>query len=215
VQNFFAAVADRWPVGREDYHWLVLPDPAIVRERLVQPYRDLTHREGLAPVRPDRAHITIQHAAPVPEISGAEIAQITGLVREECAGIASFTVTAGRAQAWGSGIVCPLRPEGPLRRLWEVTTGAGREVTGDRFEIRPAAYHAHLALAYAVGQVDDGPLRRWLAVRAVAEAALAVDGLVLVAQSHDGRQISWRRIDDVPLNVSNTEPGPGLPDVSS
>jgi 2'-5' RNA ligase len=199
VEDFFAGVAEHWPLGREDYHWLVTPDPATVRESLVLPYRDLTHREGLEPVPSHRAHITVQHFAPVSELSGAEIAHIAGLVRYECAGIPPFTVTAGRAEVWGSGVVCPLRPETVLRRLWELTTGAGREVTGGRFEVRPRVYAPHLALAYAVAHVDDGPLGRWISDSDVGEVTLVVGALALVAQKHDGREISWRVIDEVPL----------------
>ena len=109
MEDFFAGVAEHWPLGREDYHWLVTPDPATVRESLVLPYRDLTHREGLEPVPSHRAHITVQHFAPVSGLSGTEIAHIAGLVRYECAGIP----------------LSPSPPEGPRygAREWSARCG--------------------------------------------------------------------------------------------
>jgi len=206
MEDFFAGVADRWPPGQEDYHWHVLPGPAAVRECLSGQYQELTHRPGLTPVAGQWMHITVQHLAPVTQISAGEIEQITGLVRERCAGIAPFAVTAGRAEAWNTGVVCPIRPGPPLRHLWEVTTGAADEVTAGTLEIRPRVYYPHLTLAYAHDHADHGPMRAWITDSSATEVALPVTRLTLVAQQHDRREITWRLIDEVPLTGS-TAPG--------
>jgi 2'-5' RNA ligase len=199
MEDFFAGVADRWPAGQENYHWHVLPGPAAARECLSRQYRGLTQRPGLAPVRDEHMHITVQHLAPVAGISAGEIGQITRLVQERCAGIAPFAVTAGRAEAWNTGVVCPVRPGPALRRLWQVTTAVAAEVTAGKHETRPAVYYPHLTLAYAHGHVDHRPMRAWISDSTAAEIALPVTGLVLVAQQHDYREITFRVLGEVPL----------------
>jgi 2'-5' RNA ligase len=202
VEDFFAGVVDRWPPGREDYHWHVLPGPPAVRERLYGQYRELTHRPGLAPVPGQWLHITVAHLMPVTQVSAGQIEQITGLVRQACSGIAPFAVTAGRPEVWRTGIVCPIRPGPPLRHLWQVTTSAADQVTAATCQTRPGVYHPHLALAYGYDHVDDGPLRAWISDSNAADIALPVTRLVLVAQQHDCRQITWRLIEEIPLTHS-------------
>jgi 2'-5' RNA ligase len=199
MEDFFATVADRWPAGREDYHWHVLPGTELVRERLARPYRELTDRPGLVPVGAEYLHVTVQHLAPVTEIASGELAEITALVRDRCAGIAPFAVTAGRAEAWETSVVCALRPGYLLGTLWQVTTSAARDVTGSRFGVVPPVYHPHMALAYAVAHVDNEPMRAWISDCDAAEVALPVTRLVLVAQQHDRREITFRIIEEIPL----------------
>ena len=144
-------------------------------------------------------HVTVQQVAPVSEITADELARIVSLVRDRCTGIAPFTVIDARAEAWEHGIVCPIRSGYPLNDLWQVTTSAARQITGSRFETRPAVYHPHLSLAYATGHVDPNPIRAWLSDCDAPEIPLPVTGLVLVAQQHDGREITFRVLDHVTL----------------
>jgi 2'-5' RNA ligase len=206
VEDFFAAVADRWPPGREDYHWHVLPGTELARQRLARPYAELTSQPGLAPVRPEYMHVTVQHIGPVDDIAPDELAQITGRVRAGCSSVASFAVTAGRAEAWETSIVCPLRPGYLLGNLWHLVTSVSRAVTGPRLAINPAVYHPHLALAYVTAHLDQSPLRAWLADCDAADAALPVTGLALVAQQHDGREITFRVVDEIPLTGGQRQP---------
>ena len=202
MEDFFAGVADRWPPGQQDYHWHVLPGPAAVADYLCGQYKELTHRPGLTPVPGQWMHITVQHFAPVSQVSTAQIEQITALVRERCAGIAPFAITAGRAEAWNTGVVCPVRPGTALRHLWQLTTSAAAQVTAAAFETRPRVYHPHLCLAYAYDHVDHELLRAWLSDSTATEVALPVTRLTLVAQQHDRRQITWRLIHEIPLTAS-------------
>jgi 2'-5' RNA ligase len=199
MEDFFAGVAGRWPAGREDYHWHVLPGPAAVREWLAGHYRELTHRPGLAPVPGRWMHITVAHFAPLTQVSSGQIEQITGLVRQACAGIAPFAVTAGRPEVWRTAVVCPIRPGPPLRELWRITTSAAGEVTAGTCQAQPYVYHPHLSLAYGYDHVDDGPLRAWISDSNAAEVALPVTRLVLVAQQHNRRKITWRQAGEVAL----------------
>jgi 2'-5' RNA ligase len=199
MEDFFAQIERRWPAGREDLHWHVLPGPALVRDRLAAQYRRLIHRSGLAPVRPRWAHITIQHYAPVAAISDRDLAAVAELVRERCAGVTPFEVTAKRAEPWGGGIVCPLHPSAPLRSLWQAATAAAQAVTGDRFGSPPAGFHPHLTLAYTTARMDRAPLQDWLDGSGAVEVALPVTGLALVAQRHNRREITWRVLEQVLL----------------
>lgn len=199
MKDFFASIADRWPPGREDYHWHVLPGTELARERLARPYAELIDQPGLAPVRPEYMHITVQHIGPVRDIAADELTEIVARVRAGCAGVASFAVTAGRAEVWETSVVCPLRPGYMLGNLWHIVTSASRAVIGARLAINPAVYHPHIALAYATAHVDQAPMRAWLADSDAPEAALPVTRLVLVAQQHDGREIMFRVIDEIAL----------------
>lgn len=53
MEDFFEEVESRkqaWPAGRADLHWHIRFDPAVLQEQLAGPYREITHRPGLAPV---------------------------------------------------------------------------------------------------------------------------------------------------------------------
>jgi 2'-5' RNA ligase len=155
----------------------------------------------LAPVPAVWAHVTVGHFAPLAEVNSVEMANVTDLVRDRCAVLAPVELTVRRAEIWRHGVVCPVWPGQPLRKLWDFTTTVGHEVTGGRFGIRPDVYHPHLALANAVSYVDDAPLRAWLSDHDIPEVKLGVSHLSLLAQRHDGRQITWRLIRSIPLGA--------------
>jgi 2'-5' RNA ligase len=144
-------------------------------------------------------HVTVQHLAPAAEIGGAELGQMIRLVQSRCRSIAPFTVTVGRAEAWDTSVVCPVRPAYLLRFLRQVITEVSREVTIGRLNAPETSYCPHLTLAYATAHVDNEPVREWLADCAATEETLHVTSLVLVAQRHDGHDITWRIIDEVAL----------------
>jgi 2'-5' RNA ligase len=176
-----------------------MPGPGELSGQLVLQYRELLHQPGLAPVRAEWMHLTLQHLAPSEQVSGAELGRMVRLVRGRCGGIAPFTVTVGRAEAWETSVVCPVRPAHLLRFLREVITEVSREAAVGRFSADEASYTPHLTLAYAVAQVDSEPVREWIAGCDAAEKTLHVTRLVLVAQRHDRREITWRVIDEVAL----------------
>jgi 2'-5' RNA ligase len=195
MEDLFAEVAERWPAGREDYYWHVLPGSAADRERLAGSFRELTQRPGLVPVRPEWMHVAVQRLGPASGITGRELARMTRLVQGRCGGIAPFTVTVGRAEAWEAGVVCPVRPGYLLGFLRQIIA----EVAGGRPGSDPPAYCPHLTLAFAVARVGQGPVRAWISDCEVSEAKWRVARLVLVAQQHDHREITWRVIDEVAL----------------
>jgi 2'-5' RNA ligase len=199
VEDLFSTVNADWPPGREDYHWHVLPGSELLRDRISRPYAELLATPGLVPVRPANMHVTVQRLPPAGEIDSTDLEEITGLVRESCAGMAPFAITAGRAEAWEHAIVCPVRPGHLLASLWQVTTGAYRQVTGTGREISPAVYHPHLSLAYAIRHLDADLVRAWLADSDAPEVAFPVTSLVLVAQQHDRREITFRILEQIPL----------------
>lgn len=64
MESFFAGVTQRWPAGREDYHWHILSPEQQTRTALWEPCREMTHREGLVPVEPAWYHVAVLHSAP-------------------------------------------------------------------------------------------------------------------------------------------------------
>jgi 2'-5' RNA ligase len=199
MEDFFAGVTSRWPAGREDCCWHVLPGPGPLPSRLAGQYQELVHWPGLAPVSPEWMHVTVQHLLPAAEVSGAELSRMVRLVQGRCRGIAPFAVTVSRADAWETSVVCPVRPAYLLRFLRQVITDVSHDVTEGRFSASGPAYCPHLTLAYAVAQVDQEPVRAWIADCEAAEETLDVTSLVLVAQRHDHHEITWRVIDEVML----------------
>ena len=78
--------------------------------------------------------------------------------------------------------------------------GAGWNVTGKRYEIRPDPDGPHLTLAYACADVNDGPLQGWLSSCRVGTATIPVTRLSLMAQRHDCKEITWRQLEHIPLS---------------
>jgi 2'-5' RNA ligase len=200
VDSFFDRVTGRWPAGREDYHWHVIP-PAVVARALVEPYRELTTgREGLAPVAPEWVHVTLLHSAPVDQLSDGEVAQIVDRVRTRCATVPAFTLTLDRPHIAGVAVECPGRPGAPARRLWQMLAEVTGEVTGGRIPTLPAVYYPHTSLAYGTANgVDHRPMKLWLSDCDAGPVSFPVTQVSLVAQSHDLRYITWRHILDVEL----------------
>jgi 2'-5' RNA ligase len=198
LEDFFTAMAGWWPPGREDYCWHVLPGSTADRERLAGSFRELTERPGLVPVRPEWMHVAVWRLGPASGITGRELARMGRLAQGRCEAIAPFSVTVGRPEAWEAALACPVRSGYRLRFLRQMLA----EAAGVRLGPEPLAYCPHLTAAFAVAYVDQGPVRAWLSDSEVAETELLVARLVLVAQQHDGREITWRVIDEVELSGS-------------
>lgn len=199
MDDFFATIIDRWPARRRDYHWHVLPPPQLARQGLYEPYRDLTHREGIVPVSPEWYHLTLLHSAPVTEVADGEITEIIDRVRHRCAEIEPFQVTLDRPSVGSVAVECLARPGRRLAELRGITADETSAVLGERHTTTPPIYYPHVSLGYAVQQVDQRPLRAWLTDREPPTFTFPVTQIALVAQQHDRRVITWDPIATVPL----------------
>lgn len=218
VEDFFSRVESRrhaWPAGREDLHWHLLYDEALVEERLVVPYRELTHRPGLEPVPARWVHATVMHGGPVDQYTEAEITAIVDRVGEACATISPFDLIYDRPSVGTVALECPARPGAPARRLWELTAGIDADVTGGRFpRIPDDGYYPHVSLAYGIGgtdRADRRAMKAWLSDHPGGPVVLRATHLSLVAQRHDRRHITWNPVAVVPLALDAvpTAPEPG------
>ncbi|WP_327233641.1 2'-5' RNA ligase family protein [Streptomyces sp. NBC_01317] len=194
-----------WPAGRADLHWHVLFDPAVVQERLVVPYREITHRAGVAPVEARWVHATVMHGGPVERYEAGEIGAITERVRQEAADIEPFDLVLDRPTISRLGVECTARAGAPARRLWELTTRIDAEVTGARFPTIPSVYYPHLSLAYGVAGEERADRRAMKAAMPDLDppgepVVLRAERMSLVAQSHDRQFITWNHLADVPLH---------------
>jgi 2'-5' RNA ligase len=204
MEDFFATLAPWWPPGREDLHWHLVPEPALITG-LTSHYGKLTHRPGLAPVAPRWCHVTVQDIAPAADVTPDDLDRIVAQARQACAATSPVQLTIGRPEIGRYGLGCPVTPATEARRLWELTVAASRKITGDRFPTRPASYYPHLSLAYGVATTSDEPLRQWLAAHPAPTVTFTATQLSLVAQSHDGTgAITWRPLAAVPLRQPGT-----------
>ncbi|WP_414170916.1 2'-5' RNA ligase family protein (plasmid) [Streptoverticillium reticulum] len=217
MESFFDRVESRrnpWPAGRADLHWHLLPDQAVVREALVEPYRAITHRPGLAPVPAPWVHCTLLHAGPVDQYRDEEIDAIIERVAKECQTIAPFDLVFDRPTVGTVAVECAARPGEPARQLWELTARADAEITGGRFPLIPAVYYPHISLAYgnrgelqqtgaraSTIRPDRRELKAALADLPGEPVVLRADRLCLVAQQHDRQHITWTPIAEVPLQA--------------
>ncbi|MFD8822088.1 2'-5' RNA ligase family protein [Streptomyces sp. NPDC059605] len=207
IDDFFVGVEHRWPAGRDDLHWHLLLPPDEVEEQLVGPYREILDRPGLAPVEARWLHTTVMHGGPVAEYRAGEIDTIVDRVRQECAGLAPIDLTFDRPSPGRVGVECAARPGAPGRRLWELTTQIDAEVTGRRFPVLPESWYPHSSVAYGIAG-PDRPDRQAIKV-ALSDhpgepVTLRASTLVLVAQRHDRRHITWDRLADVRLGTGDT-----------
>jgi hypothetical protein len=115
MDDFFATLNPWWPPGRADLHWHLLPDPVRLAAEVTGPYRDLTHRPGLAPVEPRWCHITVQDIAPAADVTPEELDRIVTQVRQACAELTSPELTLGPPELGRLGVGCPVTPVAAAR----------------------------------------------------------------------------------------------------
>ncbi|MGQ7754820.1 2'-5' RNA ligase family protein (plasmid) [Streptomyces sp. WC2508] len=203
IEDFFAGVEGRWPAGRADLHWHILFAPEMTEEHLVAPYREVTHRPGLAPVEARWVHTTVMHGGPVAEYAPGEIDTIVDRVRQECQAIAPIDLTFDRPSPGRVAVECAARPGAPGRRLWELTTRVDREVTGGRFPLTPKSWYPHASIAYGVtgpARANQQSVKALLSDHPGQPVVLRADSISLVAQSHDRQHITWEHLANVRLN---------------
>ncbi|MFE7113198.1 2'-5' RNA ligase family protein [Streptomyces sp. NPDC057575] len=202
IEDFFATVEARWPAGRADLHWHLLFPPEQVEELLTAPYREITHRPGLAPVEARWVHTTVMHGGPTAEYLPGEIDAILDRVRQECREVGPIDFTFDRPSPGRVAVECAARPGEPGRRLWELTTRIDQEVTGSRFPVLPRSWYPHSTLAYGVAGPDRAErqtMKVLLSDHPGEPVVLRADTLVLVSQSHDRKFITWERLAEVKL----------------
>ena len=199
METFFGPLLrNRWPAGREDLHWHVLP-PADLAEQLVANYAPLTSRPGLAAVQARWLHCTILHSLPVGHLD-ADLTKILAGVEAGCAEFAPWQMVVDRPVPGLVAVEAAATPGVEARKLCRLISDVTAQVTGTPLVPHPADdYYPHLSLAYASGPVPDRPLRAWLSDHFFPPVAFEVRDIALVAQSHDGREITWRRLATIPL----------------
>jgi hypothetical protein len=199
MDNSFTGIAGHRPAGREGYQWNVLPGTREARDRLISQYRELADWPGLVLADADHMYVAVQQLGSVTAITGTQIARISRQIRGRCGGLRPFPVTAGRAEAWETGVVCPVRPGYLLRFFRQVITDVTHEVMGGLPDPQRPEYCPYLTVARAVAHVDLGKFRAWMSDCEAGEMTFQVTALVLTAEQHDCPERTRRVIDEVPL----------------
>ncbi|MGW0682910.1 2'-5' RNA ligase family protein [Streptomyces sp. NPDC002754] len=207
MDNFFERVETRkspWLRGERHIHWHVLFDPEEVRAKLTDPYRGVTHQPGLEPVAPEWVHMTVLHSGAEEQFTKQELDAFTEGVRERAASIEPFWLTVDRPAVGTVALECVMRPGEPARELWRMTKEVEAQVKGGIPAILNS-YYPHTSLAYAgarADEVDRPALKAWMSDNGPEEPVrLRAEALSLVAQWHDGREIKWELITEVPLGA--------------
>ncbi|GAA2666529.1 hypothetical protein GCM10010400_28870 [Streptomyces aculeolatus] len=203
MENFFARVErdHPWPAGREDLHWHLLP-PAPVRRALTDRYRPVATLPGMAAVAPEDVHLTVQHAAPLDDYRPGEIDAIRAGVTERARAMDPVEVVLSRPALGTVALECGGHPGEPARQVWRMVCDVHDKVTNGRFPRISASYDPHVTLAYGTSQAPQ--LNRAAAKALLSDlpgdpVVLRLDTLIMVAQSHDRRHITWRELGSVKL----------------
>lgn len=180
-------------------------------------YVDLTLAKGLHRVIPEWMHCTLVHAIGAdvdsdPSVSaGLEllIADVTERVRH----IEPFTMTFGRPDIARSAIEVSGWPGRQHRALVEHVMMAHRALWGEAHQLSPSRY-PHISLAYAgehAEKIDVMALKAQLSdIQGPQTTDVYVDRLHLVAQHHDGANITWQPLAEVPLQGVDLDSTPDV-----
>ncbi|WP_405087386.1 hypothetical protein [Microbispora sp. NBC_01389] len=121
MDDFYAEVESReypWPPGRADLHVHILFDPDVIEKALVEPYRAVTHRPGLAPVSAQWVHMTLLHGGPgtlAPEL-GPPDDEGRSAGAPSCPWVCGSRTAPGGRPSW--------------RRYWAAALGGSQGATG-------------------------------------------------------------------------------------
>ncbi|WP_374777136.1 2'-5' RNA ligase family protein [Streptomyces sp. NBC_01310] len=199
MESFFERVGRFWPAGRRDLHWHILPtlDEALA---LAAPYTGF-FRPGLPGVPLQGMHCTLLHAVGL----GYEDADVDALLKDVGAyarAVPPFTLTFDRPAVGNVGVEISGWPGAPFDGIVEAVTQAMVR-TGAPFTAAPSRY-PHISLAYASDGAEGVEAVSLKAALAAIDSPLSgtvlADRLHLVEQWHDGAQIMWEPIAEVPLS---------------
>ena len=173
-------------------------------------YQGITSTPGLHQVPAEWIHCTLLHAIGADHDVLSE-ESVNGLVEhatERLQHIEPYHVTFGRPEIGTVAVERAGWPGWPHRTVVEQLVTAHREVYGDAHHLSPSRY-PHVSLAYAgegAESIDTQALKLKLSdVWGPADVSVYVQSVDLVAQSHDGKHITWHPITRIPLKDVDLE----------
>lgn len=201
MESFFDRVSGIWPAGRRDLHWHLLPTPQEALA-LAAPYTGF-FRPGLPGVPLHRLHCTLLHTVGLP-LEGIDLDTLLDGVEAWAQQVQPFTVTFDRPAIGTVALELSGWPGAPFTALVEAVTHS-MERTGTAFKAAPSRY-PHISLAYTSEGSDA--IESWSLKAALAaldgplSGTVLADRLHLVEQWHDGTQILWEPIAEIPLGTA-------------
>lgn len=198
MESFFERVGRIWPEGRRDLHWHILPTLDEARA-LAAPYTGFV-RPGLQGVPVQGMHCTLVHAVGLAR-AGVDLNALLKDVGTYAQTVQPFSLTFDRPAVGNVAVEISGWPRSPFAAIVEYLTQAMSR-SGGAFTAAPSRY-PHMSLAYTsdgAENIEAVSLKMALASidRPLSGTVLA-DRLHLVEQWHDGAQIMWQPIAEVPL----------------
>lgn len=200
MESFFDRVSRIWPAGRRDLHWHILPTTDEARA-LAAPYTGFV-RPGLPGVPVEGMHCTLLHTVGLARTDidlDALLKDVGGWARE----VQPFTLTFDRPAIGNVAVEISGWPGDPFTGIVKAVTQSMVH-TGAAFTAAPSRY-PHMSLAYTsdgAESIESVSLKAALAaIDHPLSGTVLADRIHLVEQWHDGTQILFTPIAEIPLGV--------------
>ena len=180
----------------DQLQWILVPEDASGRAaaQLAAHYKTTVTLAGWTSVPPRWLHITVGCAGPADDLTAAELARMTGIVRERCRRLPQLTITAAPAQVTPAGLICPVGPAAALRGLQTITATACTAI-GRTF---PAPRKPHIVLASAAGDAAPGQAGP-PSLPASGKLDIRETALLLARVQTDGQHLTWRTMEKITM----------------
>lgn len=192
-----------WPEGWTRLHLYVLPNLAEIKD-LVDIYQSvIAEFPFMSPVPDEWLHAIVQmiEQPAARDVTPKQLDDLSTNLRENLAGVSSFTLTAGGAVAGRSGVVLDMTPDTKFSQIVHRSRAIIADVLGDE-AVKYSHARPHVTLAYACDHGDSVVVQSKLRNATDRRATMTVDevSLVDVIQDPTRHQYRWKRIDRFALN---------------
>ncbi len=189
-----------WRPGRRLYTWHLTFDGESDLHRLTRLYQARLQVPGFDLVPPAWLHLTMQGIGFTDEVSEQEVRRVARTAAERCERVAPFALTLGPAYVEAEGILLPVSPAQPVRRLRAALREAVARVRGaDRVPDPADGFLPHVSLGYSNADGPAAPMVELMASIEPRVATVAVHAAQLIVLERDTHLYHWRTFATTPL----------------
>jgi 2'-5' RNA ligase len=195
-----------WRVGRRFYTWHLTFDSQTDLHRVVGAYQAHLQVSELDLVPLEGLHLTIQGVGFTNEVDQGELRDIVTAARDRCAHLSPFDLTLGPARLDPEGIMLPVAPAEPVRRLRATLREAIAQVWGDDRVPEPVEpFTPHVTMAYSNAEGPAAPLIERLNHAQPHQASAILDAVRLIELERDTHVYRWTTLVTVPLSGGTSQ----------